>query len=72
MSEVERFRGRVKIVLRDSKPLWKLHCPGCGLWADLDDDQLHGRVSTDCPGEGCTFHETHDYTQFIPQEPSDA
>lgn len=52
--------------------VWKLKCPVCGVWGDIDDDQLHGRVSIDHsdfvrhkrddPAEGfhCTFHETHD------------
>lgn len=36
------------IVVRDGEPVWKVACPGCGCVADLDDDQLHGRVSTEC------------------------
>lgn len=38
--------------------LW-VSCPGCGLRALVDDDQAHGRVSTDCPN--CAFHETQDW-----------
>lgn len=38
----------------------QLQCPGCGLWASLDDDQVHGRVSIECPTDGCNFHETVD------------
>jgi hypothetical protein len=49
-------------VLRDGEEVWKLGCPGCGHWAEIDDDQLHGRVSVDHAGEGgCTFHETRDW-----------
>lgn len=57
--------------------VWKLRCPVCGVWGEIDDDQLHGRVSidhtdfvrlkSDDPPEGfrCTFHETHDlWTMF--------
>jgi hypothetical protein len=43
---------------------WNLRCPGCGHWGEIDDDQLHGRVSvdhTDCRC-GCTFHETRDWS----------
>ena len=35
-------------------------CPKCGQWADLDDDQFHGRISIECPTKGCDYHETHD------------
>jgi hypothetical protein len=36
------------VVTRDGEPVWKVACPGCGCIADLDDDQLHGRISTEC------------------------
>jgi hypothetical protein len=39
----------------------QLRCPGCGKWGDLDDDQLHGRVSTH--HEECGFHETRDWSE---------
>lgn len=52
--EVNGFRLRP-----DRGSGWKLRCPGCQSWAFIDDDQLHGRVSVDCPN--CTFHETHDF-----------
>ena len=35
---------------------WQFCCLGCGLCADIDADQLEGRVSIDCPE--CEFHET--------------
>lgn len=38
---------RLKRVVRDGQEVWKLRCPGCDQWADLDDDQFHGRVSVD-------------------------
>lgn len=41
---------------------WQLQCPGCGQWAYIDDDQYHGRVSVDHTNEGCTYHETHDFS----------
>jgi len=37
---------------------WTTACPDCGIIGDLDTDQWHGRVSIQCPGEGCKFHET--------------
>lgn len=58
-------------------PVWKLRCPACGVWGEIDDDQLHGRVSVDHtdyvrhrsedPPEGfrCTFHETHDFHSML-------
>jgi len=46
-------------VLLDDVPTLKLACPGCGMVGYLDDDQAHGRVSTDCPN--CPFHETVDW-----------
>jgi hypothetical protein len=42
----------------------KLQCPTCGVWGDLDDDQLHGRVSVECQTPGCSFHETHDFSRM--------
>lgn len=59
--------GRLRQVLRDGEAVWQLHCPQCGQWGDIDDDQLHGRVSVDHTdvyrGETlCTFHETRDWS----------
>jgi hypothetical protein len=55
--------GRLHAVVRDGETVWLLQCPGCGEWADIDDDQLHGRVSVDHdPADGgCGFHETRDW-----------
>jgi len=33
-------------------------CPNCGELAAVDEDQAEGRVSLQCPTEGCAFHET--------------
>jgi hypothetical protein len=46
---------------------WIFRCPGCGVWAYMDDDQWHGRVSVDHTvgrpegSDPCTYHETHDF-----------
>jgi hypothetical protein len=34
-------------------------CPRCGAWGELDDDQLHGRVSTG--HVECGYHEVKDW-----------
>lgn len=57
--------GRVLTFLMDGDVAWKLECPGCGKWAQIDDDQLHGRVSVDHTDTGCTYHETHDFAAEI-------
>lgn len=44
--------------------LW-VDCPECGLHALLDDDQAHGRVSTDCPE--CPYHETVNWWAMLPR-----
>ena len=68
--EVSTPWGTLKTVLRDGPHIWKLRCPECGHWGDIDEDQLRGRVSldhTNCgrdypPSEcDCAWHETHDY-----------
>jgi hypothetical protein len=52
--------------------VWRFRCPVCGVWGDIDDEQLHGEVSIDHTefvrykrddlpeGTRCTFHETYD------------
>lgn len=52
---------RIRSIVSDGRPIWQLECPGCGRWGEIDDDQLHGRVSVDHTDAGCTFHETHDF-----------
>jgi hypothetical protein len=56
-------RFTVRHVARDSHifNVIKLRCPGCGIYADVDDDQWRGRVSVECATPGCTFHETHNF-----------
>jgi hypothetical protein len=54
-------KGEIREAKRDGAFVWQLRCPECGKWADLDDDQMHGRVSVDHTHEGCTFHETRDW-----------
>lgn len=44
--------------------LW-VTCPDCRMRGLVDDDQAHGRVSTDCPN--CPYHETVNWwLQFKP------
>lgn len=52
--------GRLRSIRRDGELVWQLRCPRCHQWADIDDDQMHGRVSIDHTDTGCSFHETHD------------
>ena len=70
-NEVDTPWGQLRWVRRDGEMVWKLCCPQCGHWGEIDDDQLHGRVSLDHTNCGisyspsecqCTWHETHDYT----------
>lgn len=56
-------RGRAWIVHRDGEVQWQFCCPGCGLRGDIDEDQLHGRVSIDCPD--CDYHETLTETPVV-------
>lgn len=59
----------VRVRLRDGQPIRQLCCPRCVTWADLDDDQVHGRVSIECVTPGCTFHETHDLSPLFGAQP---
>lgn len=62
---------RLRTVVRDGEPVWQLRCPGCDEWADIDDDQLHGRMSVEhsagsddqgfAASSGCGYHETRDW-----------
>lgn len=54
-------QGRLRPIVLDGEPAWRLQCPGCGHWAYIDEDQLHGRVSIDHTDTDCTFHETRDW-----------
>ena len=59
--------GRFRAVLRDGREDWLFECPGCGTWANLDDDQWAGRVSVDHAADGCPggYHETHNYRRAL-------
>lgn len=66
--------GDLESVIQDGETVWKLKCPQCGHWGQIDDDQLHGRVSLDHTNCGvtyegsecqCTWHETHDYSGVL-------
>jgi hypothetical protein len=67
-------QGRLRSIISDGEPIVQLQCPGCGVWGEVDDDQLRGRVSTEHsigpddthPNEpsrsgGCGFHEARDW-----------
>lgn len=46
---------------------WIMQCR-CGVWAYMDDDQWHGRVSVDHTNSVagiCTYHETHDFAAVL-------
>ena len=51
----------LRMVVRDGEDVRQLRCPKCGVWADLDDDQYHGRVSVHHDDPECGYHETHDF-----------
>lgn len=51
---------KLKQVKIDGQLTWKLKCPQCGVWGELDDDQYHGRISV--YHEGCSFHETVNFS----------
>lgn len=59
---------KLQEVVLDGAKTWKLQCPGCKQWQYLDDDQFHGRVSTEC-ALGCGFHETVNFAWLIGEEP---
>lgn len=53
----------LRAIERDGARVFQVKCPVCATWADVDDDQLHGRVSTyhDPADGGCGFHESFDW-----------
>jgi hypothetical protein len=63
--------GRFRKVRRDDVETWLFECPGCGTWGQLDDDQMHGRVSADHASAGCPggYHETHDFAAALEHAP---
>ena len=73
-SLIETPWGTLRHVTQDGEIVWKLRCPMCGHEGQIDDDQLHGRVSLDHTNCGvsyepsacqCTWHETHDYWPYV-------
>ena len=51
----------------DGEAVWWFRCPSCGQWAEIDDDQLHGRVSIACADAGCMFpRQTVDLSVALP------
>lgn len=44
-----------------------LACPKCGRWAEIDGDQIRGRVSAECP-HGCGYHETVDFLSHMDKD----
>lgn len=53
----------LRVIVRDGQEVLQLRCGGCAAWGDVDDDQVHGRVSVhhDEADDGCGYHETHDF-----------
>lgn len=64
------MRFRLRTITRDGEDVRQLQCPGCDVWADLDDDQYRGLVSVHHAEDegGCGYHETHDFAS-MEQEP---
>lgn len=54
MAELPKLRSRK----RDGGLIRQAQCPNCDVWAEIDDDQYHGKVSMLC---GCGYHETHNF-----------
>ena len=54
MSNLPKLRSRK----RDGNLIRQGQCPKCKVWAELDDDQYHGKVSMLCD---CGYHETHNF-----------
>lgn len=54
-------------VQRDGEYIWQVCCPRCEKWGDVDDDQLHGRVSM--LHDECGWHATLDFSNdaFVQQ-----
>lgn len=62
-------RSDVRTRQRDGVTVYQLRCPRCSTWADLDDDQVNGRVSIECVTPGCDFHETHNLAPLFSEKP---
>ena len=61
MPRPEVIRGPFVLDLEDGH--WRIRCPGCGTEGTIDYEQYTGRVSIQCPTEGCGYHETHDLSK---------
>ena len=57
----EVMRPITRAIRRDALLVRQAQCPGCGIWADVDEDQWSGRVSLDCTE--CDYHETHNLSE---------
>jgi hypothetical protein len=57
--------ARVRSVRQDGVIVWKVECPRCKTWGEVDADQWTGSVSCDCPTEGCGFHETINFKALL-------
>ena len=44
---------------QEAFPLFR--CPRCRRTGEIDEEQFEGRVSIQCPFEGCNYHETKDW-----------
>lgn len=61
--------ARVRSVRQDGVIVWKVKCPRCLTWGEVDDDQWNGRVSLKC-GERflhrpCNWHETVNFKALL-------
>ncbi len=54
------LRSRKRLEGGQSRLIKQARCPQCGIWADLDEDQYHGRVSMLCE---CGYHETYNFQE---------
>ena len=55
--------GRIEVRVIAGMSVFYLTCPRCGVRAEIDDEQLYGKVSVDHTDTGCSYHETHDFTE---------
>ena len=54
---------QLRVIWRDGEPVKQFRCK-CGAWGDVDEDQLHGRVSIHHDDPSCGFHETIDLSEL--------
>lgn len=57
------FGPMIGVTKVQGSPDWSAHCPCCGAFGLLDEDQYAGRVSIEC---ACGYHETHDHRDTPP------